>query len=401
LKDDEKRTENEDMFKEQKPYEKTNNFASSWALSGTLQELIETSKQVNTTWWYSWDSESWENYWKAPFKDTSEYPNKNVKDEEYKPIDDNKVWTLYSNTGAKEELKKIQYYSVNDNNQYKPIELAKNISGTYLSMDEKDEGWTWTYFTSKNGADKSVECKDSFCIDKTEMKYNFENEYFWWDDFFRWGQTRDMSIEDLIIRSNDHLQKFTNTSLVQAKMTINNFELWLKDIDLQEMFHLWFQIVKKPVPILDLTYETQKNNSGRLVNGSWANISEFELNKQLEFYYNIYWLDYNRRNDLSILTDVVYDKQMALNSTELSAIWTPNGYMSKFIGYSQYSKRLAEQREIFWEIIWNEATFWMLGNLERQFRELEIYHRTIKDYIVDLKSLIINLLKIPIDTSQT
>jgi hypothetical protein len=29
LKDDEKRTENEDMFKEQKPYEKTNNFASS------------------------------------------------------------------------------------------------------------------------------------------------------------------------------------------------------------------------------------------------------------------------------------------------------------------------------------------------------------------------------------
>jgi hypothetical protein len=34
-----------------------------------------------------------------------------------------------------------------------------------------------------------------------------------------------MSIEDILSRSNEHLKKFAGTSLIQSKMTINNFEL--------------------------------------------------------------------------------------------------------------------------------------------------------------------------------
>ncbi|MDR0771825.1 MAG: hypothetical protein LBF15_01910 [Candidatus Peribacteria bacterium] len=47
-----------------------------------------------------------------------------------------------------------------------------------------------------------------------------------------------MSIEDIIARSNEHLKIFAGTSLVQSKMTTNNFQLGLKDLNLPDIFHI-------------------------------------------------------------------------------------------------------------------------------------------------------------------
>ncbi|MDQ7023643.1 MAG: hypothetical protein Q9M97_09200, partial [Candidatus Gracilibacteria bacterium] len=57
------------------------------------------------------------------------------------------------------------------------------------------------------------------------------------------GTTR--SIESIMERSNNHLKKFANSSLVQSKMTTNNFELGLRDLNLSDIFSMPIVIIKK------------------------------------------------------------------------------------------------------------------------------------------------------------
>jgi len=46
------------------------------------------------------------------------------------------------------------------------------------------------------------------------------------------GYASDKSIENVLKTSNKHLKKAANTSLVQSKMSTNNFEMSLRDLDL-------------------------------------------------------------------------------------------------------------------------------------------------------------------------
>jgi hypothetical protein len=54
------------------------------------------------------------------------------------------------------------------------------------------------------------------------------------------------------------------------------------------------------------------------------------------------------------------------------------------------------------KLVGNEVKTSILWDFEKQFKELEIFNKSMKDYITNLKSIISNMLKnIPSDTSTT
>lgn len=213
-------------------------------------------------------------------------------------------------------------------------------------------------------------CNTFFCIDIKFITYNH---------LLLWGWFQDMSIEYLLNRSNDHLKKFTNTSLVWSKMTVNNFELGLKDLNLPDVFHIWVQISKKPIPILNIEKTDKKDDD------------IFSTENQLKFYYESYWLEYKRRNDLSLFNKVDTDKQIALNSTLL----TTSEYLEKIPNFNNYQVDKQKQKEVMSKLIENETKIGIMNDFEMQFKELEVFNAWIKDYIENLNKIISNMLKIP------
>jgi hypothetical protein len=247
--------------------------------------------------------------------------------------------------------------------------------------------WDWAYPSSNYSPvddNSAFPCSEFFCIEVEFKTYN--HKLLWWG-----GQ--EMSIESIIARSNEHLKKFSNTSLVQSKMTINNFELWLKDLNLSEIFHVWVEVTTEPVPILNLTYHKNKNED-------WLSNDDptiFELENQLKFYHAAYWLDYTRRNDLSLSTKIEPDRQSALDAQ----LTTPQYQVSLLEEYWEYEKQLLEQREVMSEIIKNEVKIWILWDFEKQFKELVIFTKSMRDFVTNVKSVIKNMNKIPTDSSTT
>jgi hypothetical protein len=171
-------------------------------------------------------------------------------------------------------------------------------------------------------------------------------------------------------------------------MTINNFELWLKDLNLPDIFHIWVEVVSKPVPILDLTYgkdeETKDDEKGI-----------FALKEQMEFYYKAYWLDYSRKNDLSLLEKIEIDRQVLSNANWLDIEATKEKFEEQD---EEYNQKKLEQVNLMKKLIENETKISILWDLEKQFKELEVFNKAVKDYVENLKALIWNLLKIPVDT---
>lgn len=297
---------------------------------------------------------------------------------------------------------------INSNNVYSSYLCSIDNSNSWLNedslnflnsdskIDKKNiDTWTWVLTTNKEEvenkkdlAKKSIEipfseyskvtdnsqfpCNTFFCIDIKFITYNHLLLGWWFQD---------ISIEYILNRSNEHLKKFTNTSLVWSKMTINNFELGLKDLNLPDVFHIGVQISKKPIPMLYIEKEDKKE---------WDD-DIFSVENQLKFYYESYWLEYKRQNDLSLFKKVDTDKQIALNSTLL----TTSEYLKKIPDFNNYQIDKQKQKEVMHKLIENEVKTWIMSDFETQFKELEIFNSSIKDYIINLDKIISNMLKIP------
>ena len=115
------------------------------------------------------------------------------------------------------------------------------------------------------------------------------------------------SIQRLIERSNWHLKKFTNTSLVQSRMSTNNFQIWLKDLKLPDLFNVWFIVDKKAPPIMNLNWWKELNEKP-----SWEKISKTLIKE----YFKNYWLEYDRINDLDIYNKQECEIASVINSAE-------------------------------------------------------------------------------------
>ncbi|MDD2907210.1 MAG: hypothetical protein PHH98_01080 [Candidatus Gracilibacteria bacterium] len=218
-------------------------------------------------------------------------------------------------------------------------------------------------------------CKTFFCIDIQFIAYQHN---------LLGGGFQDISIEYLIDRSNGHLKKFTNTSLVGSKMTVNDFELGLKDLNLADIFHIGIQVNKKPLPLLNIEKEDKKEDN------------PFSTENQLKFYYDSYGLEYKRRNDLSLFKKVDTDKQIALNSSLLST----QSYINRIPDYNKYEEDKIKQKEVMHKLIANETKIGIMDDFDLQFKELEIFNGGIKDYIVNLDKVVSGMLKIPNSTNE-
>lgn len=225
---------------------------------------------------------------------------------------------------------------------------------------------------SKTTDNSQFPCNDFICIDIKFITY--QHNLLWW-------AFQTPSIEYLLNRSNEHLKKFTNTSLIGSKMTMNNFELWLKDLNLPDIFHIWVQITKKPVPMLNIQKEDKEDES------------IYKTENQLKFYYDAHWLDYKRRNDLSIFKKVDIDKQIALNSWLL----LNSQYLEKVPELNNIVKSKLDEKDLMNKIIENEVKTWIMADFEMQFKEIQSFNSTIKEYIINMEQVYSNMLKIPSD----
>ena len=121
----------------------------------------------------------------------------------------------------------------------------------------------------------------------------------------------------------------------------------------------------------------------------WDDI--YSTENQLKFYYESNWLEYKRRNDLSIFKNVDTDKQIALNSSLLNT----SQYLDNIPAFNNYQKDKQKQKELMSKLIENEVKTWIISDFETQFKELEIFNAWIKNYIENLNKIYSNMLKIP------
>ncbi|MDD5770275.1 MAG: hypothetical protein PHE25_04845 [Candidatus Gracilibacteria bacterium] len=122
------------------------------------------------------------------------------------------------------------------------------------------------------------------------------------------GGGKTLSIEGLLKKSNEHLKKFAGTSLIQANMTVNIFELGLKDLNLPDIFHLGFQVSHKPVPIINVNKNSTEDKSS----------DEFKSKNLLVKYYKNLGLEYERANDLQIFNNTLGENKTIIETTGLS-----------------------------------------------------------------------------------
>lgn len=228
-------------------------------------------------------------------------------------------------------------------------------------------------------------CNNFFCI-KIESVTNNHNWFWWW-------VADAPSIEFLLERSNKHLKKFAATSQVQAKMSINNWESILKDLNLADTFHMWMQISKKPVPILDLNKDVENEENKEEQKEEW----ELALKSQLKKYYELHWLSYKMRNDLSLYRKIEQDRLATLNAN-FSNIKLAS---EKFDEYLKNLKEKQNEIENLKKTITETNRSDIMKNFELQFKEIDIFNKSARDYVNNLDTVITNMLKIPVDSGTT
>jgi len=217
-------------------------------------------------------------------------------------------------------------------------------------------------------------CNDFFCITIEFVMYN-HNLLGWWTN---------LSIEWLIKRSNDHLKKFAWTSLVQWKMAINNFEIWLKDLNLPDLFHVWVVVSHKPVPIVNL--DKKDKNEGR-------DETDFSSKNLLERYYKSLWLDYKRSNDLTIFKQTESELKTMLDTQELS-IWQIKG---KEEDLQKIREKAKKEISLVSEIIIDKKIIHEdMNDFYKQFSELESFIKAMMDYSISTNWIIKGMKAIPI-----
>lgn len=270
---------------------------------------------------------------------------------------------------------------LNNINTYINWWINNNIWNTDLDNNNQVNNWNnnsdsdkknknnWAY---QKVTDNSIwPCDNFFCIMIDFVTY--EHSLFWgWED---------ITIEYLLNRSNKHLSKFAATSLIPAKMWTNNFELWLKDLNLPDIFHLSFQVSTKPIPILNIEKQWKTDNS------------EFWVKNMLEQYYEAYWLDYKRRNNLDAFVKFEADKQWTNNSVWLA--------YKNFLNKQKENDNIANENKkrllTLQKAIESKVSYWTIWTFEEQFTELDKFTVWIINYSNTLDWLIKQLNKVPID----
>ena len=149
---------------------------------------------------------------------------------------------------------------------------------------------------------------------------------------------------------------------------------------------IWFQISKKPVPILDINLN-DKEGKGKKDN------SDFSKDNMLEDYYKSLKLEYKRRNDITIFKHSEYELKSILDSAEM-----PIRYLNRHT--NDFETELNKQ-QFLWKHIENaidkKVSYWEMDDFYKQFTELENFTNSILKYTISLQATIKKMNEIPID----
>lgn len=223
-------------------------------------------------------------------------------------------------------------------------------------------------------------CTTFFCIN-IEMVIHNQNLLWGWNSW---------TIESILKYSNETLKRFANTSLLQSKMTTNNFEIGLLDLKLPDMFHMGVQIQKRSPPILNIENpDWEKSTDGKSKNEmSWKNLL-------IEAYKNN-WLEYDRSNSLDNFKQVEPELKSVIDTTTLS--YTNAGERTK--DYNKNLKTAWESQEkdgAVEKAIESKTETSSTEILKDEFIEIEKFWEWLKDYSQTFITIVKWINKIPIN----
>jgi len=314
----------------------------------------ENKNYLSSIWWNRWNT------------------NKCLTDESW--LDNNSINTLLKKINKDLLINKIKNWWNNSN------DLWNNPEYTWWSKKWFKELW-WNYESLKTdfwdykklNDNKKWPCNNFFCITTKFVIYN--HKILW--------TTRDLSIEAILKRSNEHFKKFASTSLMQAKMATNNFEIWLRDINLPDMFHVWVQVTKKPVPLLWV--DKQEND---------PDYDDFKSENMLVDYYDSMWLEYNRANDMENFIKATAETKTITDCEELSIEQCNNKISLKETkSYRDLEKWiLIKEQRIDKKLLETD-----MKEFYDNFWEFETFTRQLMDYTFAVNAIVKEMVNIPIN----
>lgn len=289
---------------------------------------------------------------------------------EEKIFNQNNFWNNSENSSWNNSKNNLVNQNWNSNSQ------NQANSGNNTKYKSNVPNITWNY--KKVNDKRFFPCNKIFCINVEFKTYN--HDIFWW---WRWWEK---SISFLLKRSNKHLKKFIGSSLAQAKMTINNFELWLSNVNLSDLFHIWVQISSRPVPFLSLPKDENDKEE------KW----ELKLESQLEKYYEAHSLNYKMRNDLSAF------KQIELkNQAEINSLASKNTeILDKLEEIKKINSEKLKNKEFVEKAVEEKARFDRISNLDKKIKEIKGFNKTLNEYVINLEAILKEMEKVPQNKSK-
>jgi hypothetical protein len=269
-------------------------------------------------------------------------------------------------------------------------ELIYSSTG-WTSSSSSSGGWVWSGKTSTGTAskppkeftpwaykqandNKEWECNQFFCI---KIEFKMKNHKLLW-----WGKTQ--CIKSILEKTDKHLKKFAGTSLVQSKMTKNNFEIGLLNLSMPDVLHLWVQVYKKPAPILNLEKKDEDRNKD----------SEFKVKNLLYEKYKNVGLDYKRKNDLHEYKRKTEEYKSFMNCGELT-----NEECTQKVqdAYTQRVKAGFSQRKNSFtsRAITERANYQDSNDYFKEFTEIEKFWSSLRDFVFNSAWVIRKMNEIP------
>lgn len=217
-------------------------------------------------------------------------------------------------------------------------------------------------------------CDSFFCLAIDFVKANYK--------WLIW--TKNISIEWILAKSNEHVHKFANTSSLQKKMSINNWELSLKNLNFQKIFNLNFVITSKSPPILNLD---RKEDWKDLIDKNsplwWENLTKD--------YYKNSWLDYSRANSIQDIKKVIEELKCTNDWWELSIseVW------DKCNQYRDYIQKQEQNNQKITKLTKEVVNMWDLNTFYDMFAELKIFTKAFSNYVNWIRTQAVKMDKKP------
>ncbi|MFA5916639.1 MAG: hypothetical protein WC850_00210 [Candidatus Gracilibacteria bacterium] len=220
----------------------------------------------------------------------------------------------------------------------------------------------------------SSNCSDFFCIKILYSKYE--------QDLFGGGKSKDKSIEGLIKNSNNHLYKYANTSLIQHQITIDNWELSIKNLKLKDIFNQNFIVLSRNIPIMNVDKNNAKEKQKK-------ENSPFGYKSLLEYYFKLYGLEYDRANSIDDFNKRLSETISINDSLGLGILNATERYDSS----SNHATASKEDESYLNKLLSTKQRSDNISGLYGLFIELESFTNSFEQYVIGVNLQVISMAK--------